>query len=69
MCVAHNIPDSLPEEGDDVLDFGLYDDDDIIPEIRNARRVNPDLVAGRLDKIEQLETILLELQYILYGFS
>lgn len=42
MCISHNIPDSLPEEGDDVLDFGMYNDN--IPEIRNARRINP----GRL---------------------
>ncbi|XP_071629528.1 putative nuclease HARBI1, partial [Temnothorax longispinosus] len=49
MCIAHNVPDPLPEEGDDLLDFGMYVDDcDIIPEIRNARRVNPDLAAGRL---------------------
>lgn len=52
MCIVHNIPDPLPEEGDDVLDFGMYIDDileiDDIQEIRNARRVNPDLAAGRL---------------------
>lgn len=51
IICAHNIPDPLPEEGDNVLDFGMYDDNipEIdIPEIRNARRINPDLAAGRL---------------------
>jgi len=51
MCIAHNIPDLLPEEGDNVLDFGMYDDNILeidIPEIRNARRTHPELAAGRL---------------------
>ena len=47
MCITHNIPDPLPEEGDELLDFGMCVND-IIPEIRNARKVNPDLAAGRL---------------------
>ena len=50
ICITNNMPDPQPLEGDDELDFGMYEEDanEVVEEIRNARRVNEELAAGRL---------------------
>lgn len=44
MCITDAAPD--PEEEDNVIDYGVYEPDEL-PRQRDNARVNPDLLAAR----------------------
>lgn len=47
MCVKHNIPEPQPEEEDELLDYGMYINDNVNEINEENVRVNPELTAGR----------------------
>jgi len=45
MCVMRNIPAPHPDEEDEILDYGMYNDE--VGQYEEQIRVNPELTMGR----------------------